>query len=99
MLARTIHLPYTTLFRSSDGKCDFNFTCVPSLRPGLDAPASEQVGHKAIETLTTGLRRKSRELTEQPVFSLQPLQRSCINHHGSRSEEHTSELQSRFDLV
>src|SRR5699024_11551635 len=31
--------------------------------------------------------------------SISGLPQSCQNWHGDRSEEHTSELQSRFDLV
>src|SRR5207249_7450796 len=36
--------------------------------------------------------------TDQPGFQAQPIHHK-MGLHGSRSEEHTSELQSRFDLV
>src|SRR5699024_11872405 len=48
-----------------------------------------------------GVRKDLAELTED----LNPAQREAVEHRGSpllivaRSEEHTSELQSRFDLV
>src|SRR5699024_11430864 len=88
--------PYTTLFRSTGGKGDI--TADPGEEepdsgendPGMEptptpspAPSGDPVDN--VEIIDTNPQEKTDDLTDgEPEF---------------RSEEHTSELQSRFDLV
>src|SRR5207249_11381723 len=86
---RSTFFPYTTLFRSSDGP---NWA-QPGGRHVFWAAAALLAPHRS----TAGYARRSRLASAQ-----NPLPRTTsISRSGSvrRSEEHTSELQSRFDLV
>src|SRR5690606_41129387 len=88
--------PYTTLFRSR----------VERLADALDAPLG--AGDRALRLAPGGRRREDdvgelsrlrqeNVLHDQEVQALQELQ--GVSHIGLRSEEHTSELQSRENLV
>src|SRR5207249_8651409 len=44
-------------------------------------------------------KRKAERTTESAVVAVHREYRRSIQEHNNRSEEHTSELQSRFDLV
>src|SRR5207249_10997579 len=76
--------PYTTLFRSSRG---LPFFCLgPSLRPSA-----------ASDSRRGAARRRPQIVAVHPGDHLdRDLLRARL---AARSEEHTSELQSRFDLV
>src|SRR5699024_11481692 len=61
-----------------------------SLLPEMPLPAPEREGNGS-----DGLPPRERTVRERPLKRLRIRQKGCI----VRSEEHTSELQSRFDLV
>src|SRR5437868_9363412 len=77
--------PYTTLFRSR---------CGPFRRY---RPGDSYYYHLSIDHLKPELKRPARA----GRFAIQPDAPSVVSRAGRnvRSEEHTSELQSRFDLV
>src|SRR5207249_10035700 len=86
--------PYTTLFRSS---VPFRNRCRPASRRKFMLPSYEPepfgIWH-AVDSphaMTRGEGRRYRLNTQ--------LSRRCNEGPDQRSEEHTSELQSRFDLV
>src|SRR5699024_12561341 len=92
-LPRPTLLPYTTLFRSRKGKV-------------LDVSFSpEKKDFSAIDTVTLYINPKIQQEYYAYIIGLSP--RRVIFNPGTeneefyalRSEEHTSELQSRFDLV
>src|SRR5207249_11251067 len=91
--------PYTTLFRSSQPTCHYinptGFELRLSLRrvslhPAFGSKPPQAICHY-INPTGFGLRLSLLSLCR---FSL----RSAFGSKPSRSEEHTSELQSRFDL-
>src|SRR5207249_12293096 len=77
--------PYTTLFRSRPVEPAGD---VPPLGAVLGMRAVIARELQAMVRNDLGIRRQREQLEEVPSF-----------HQSSRSEEHTSELQSRFDLV
>src|SRR5699024_12048404 len=84
---RSTLFPYTTLFRSSGSRTAASpiSTCV-----GRNSPTSNSATASSTSSISTAPRpAESRFRTAQSVFS----------NARRRSEEHTSELQSRFDLV
>src|SRR5206468_12882955 len=80
--------PYTTLFRSSRFPPDFMF----QLTEEETAALRSQIAIS--NTVRGGRRYRPLVFTEQGVAML-----SSVLHSERRSEEHTSELQSRSDLV
>src|SRR5207249_12307520 len=90
---RTIVFPYTTLFRSN-GQARVNFAMIAVLNGSISVVAPEA----SISVITS--RRTTAAETYFPIhkrFSSAAEGFHCGSR--SRSEEHTSELQSRFDLV
>src|SRR5207249_11688209 len=87
--------PYTTLFRSGSklfGKTpsSSNLNC-----SGWTISCFSAIGYTLINATAI-----SREQTIVVVFNqMQRRQLRITSANGTRSEEHTSELQSRFDLV
>src|SRR5699024_11752074 len=84
--------PYTTLFRSPPGSASLQLAF--------------KVGRDDVDRCAAELTRKGIALTEPPtdqpfghrtLFFRDPERTGCGGRR--RSEEHTSELQSRFDLV
>src|SRR5207249_11676539 len=85
-----ILFPYTTLFRSRSAS---------ACRTGGQQFASLPAGRFRLRACPcTPCVLPLRELTETTRASVQPRRRRGPGR-GPRSEEHTSELQSRFDLV
>src|SRR5207249_9211217 len=88
--------PYTTLFRSSASRSPPR-----SEAPGRAHPR-ERGSHKPqafLGFVASGSRTAARYRPRRRVLRVvKPEPRSMISERG-RSEEHTSELQSRFDLV
>src|SRR5699024_11440698 len=85
--------PYTTLFRSLLVELGVVEHAADLAHGGLDRLLERDVG---------GLERRTVVIVE--VVLLGPHDREAVGGHGDlhrlvRSEEHTSELQSRFDLV
>src|SRR5207249_11233046 len=82
--------PYTTLFRSLATKAELR------LIPGIgDALAQRIVDHRD----NVGPFRSVDELRKVAGIGPKTLERLRHQFFVTRSEEHTSELQSRFDLV
>src|SRR5207249_10587638 len=84
---RSTLFPYTTLFRSS------------STRP---AGSTDRPGANASKPPFTPSTNESSRCPRSTPSKRSPRPESCACTRwpsGSRSEEHTSELQSRFDLV
>src|SRR5699024_12388296 len=81
-----VFFPYTTLFRSLPG--------APVAVRGPGERADRQPG---AQPAGPG-RGRGRRPPARPLHD-RPLRRRVLGHPGPRSEEHTSELQSRFDLV
>src|SRR5699024_12691583 len=92
-------VPYTPLFRSSKKPC--SSVCLPATQ----WLASRQHCSMVLTTMLTRLRWRSNSQvhrSSRKVSSvLSTIEQCCLdaNHWVARSEEHTSELQSRFDLV
>src|SRR5690606_40913011 len=89
--------PYTTLFRS---QCDERQAPTPRL--GADAHRSlvaAQHGHAEIEEGHVGPLGGGNLQRLGPVRRLEHLVAFALQQQGERSEEHTSELQSRENLV
>src|SRR5207249_8701506 len=93
---RSTLFPYTTLFRSSELGCEAD---AAGLSQPLERPigCSMQKPHSSGRWLGGGNRRRAMKsdcnhAVLDPTFARLTL-------HQNRSEEHTSELQSRFDLV
>src|SRR3712207_7525610 len=87
---RSTLLPYTTLFRSTILAVEPRGLCEPCLQPGGIA------GHKTCSLqLHAAALHQQRPVVGQHVT--QPAHR--LAQAGTRSEEHTSELQSRQYLV
>src|SRR5438067_8437780 len=87
---RTTLSPYTTLFRSATGHIDWKLGgrhSSKSLRIIGDHYASKEFGGQHDVRMLNG------ELLRGVVIA------DDAKALGARSEEHTSELQSRFDLV
>src|SRR5699024_11576293 len=89
--------PYTTLFRSTELDEQFNSEITLSL-----PSAEEQLVTDVVFVLD---KSTSTDVEEEAVAMLESLKDQVMETgakqrpHLSRSEEHTSELQSRFDLV
>src|SRR5699024_12669821 len=91
---RPTPFPYTTLFRSYTSECSKTDTCT-ALSQSLSQPSDSYcvalmnpwgwVGSTAVRAL--------------PQAWVLPLRPTFPSRPASRSEEHTSELQSRFDIV
>src|SRR5207249_11072885 len=77
--------PYTTLFRSETGKPRTKSSVAASSDPASSNVCSLRTFH---DPFCSAERRK-----------FQPCAVGIMKMDGIRSEEHTSELQSRFDLV
>src|SRR5207249_11533428 len=87
---RSTHFPYTTLFRSPSRPNPVTSVaaCTPTPSMARAAPAfSVVIAVTAGATSASLSRSRLSAVVSTPVPS------------GLRSEEHTSELQSRFDLV
>src|SRR5207247_9956364 len=89
------YFPYTTLFRSS--------ARVPVSGARGSATAKEtfwesgnRFGRDSLARPLVARLRRITELIDQPPFRQQL---DCPRHSEDRSEEHTSQLQSRVDLV
>src|SRR5690606_41076652 len=83
--------PYTTLFRSRNLAGPDEFTLLP-VEPELDRPAAGSRSDPILEGI--GAR------AELDGFYLDVVSVRDVRHvHAARSEEHTSELQSRENLV
>src|SRR5699024_11368545 len=82
--------PYTTLFRSWSRRCPY---CVTSTASPTSMPTTHTTcsWHRVSSTPRTGSGKWTSVATSPPAGPP-----SCS---APRSEEHTSELQSRFDLV
>src|SRR5699024_12744800 len=80
--------PYTTLFRS-------NMVEGAKELPGKIGSAIKNMAYKAVEGITS-LGKSMGDKMESVVNSVIGGLNKVL---GARSEEHTSELQSRFDLV
>src|SRR5207249_7743099 len=89
--------PYTTLFRSREHGDERE---AGALEEGAEREL-EVLEHVRGRGLGVGGQREDRSRAERftHVSTLTPDPRPLIPIHISRSEEHTSELQSRFDLV
>src|SRR5207249_9454237 len=91
--------PYTTLFRSYARQCD----TLEAPKPLVGAVHPKREKHEAPLRYHTRASRAN----PKPDWHLAPELAlvwnrngaSCFSRFGWRSEEHTSELQSRFDLV
>src|SRR5207249_12013228 len=93
---RSTLFPYTTLFRSAGHLTLRN-------RGGDDTSAGAGIARAAKRSeLLCGnpltCRRHTRPFPESPIFADSAVLPTC-HAPATRSEEHTSELQSRFDLV
>src|SRR5207253_9673694 len=86
--------PYTTLFRSRD----------PNMRPNRAPSAPSTLRHE-IESISQEVRRICEDLSPSALenvglsAALQFALSHAVEHASLRSEEHTSELQSRGHLV
>src|SRR5699024_12060634 len=89
--------PYTTLFRSSHPMT----TLQNPIRRLAPQPCPELCGlQSAQDTLTRSQGRTASPTTHQGISLGHPtLLEPYVRSLHARSEEHTSELQSRFDLV
>src|SRR5687768_18265516 len=88
-LSTSIHFPYTTLFRSDGQKLD-SYHAGFLLAPRLNACGRMGHARLAVEMLTEASHERAVEIAEY-------LEQQ--NRARQRSEEHTSELQSRLHLV
>src|SRR5699024_11413598 len=107
---RPPRLPYTTLFRSEAMALGIPVVAsdLPALRELLDdgnsgtlVPAEDpQALAEAVGVLMedTALRRQQVKAAREQVLTTRTWERNA-KVYRDRSEEHTSELQSRFDLV
>src|SRR5690606_39549976 len=91
---RSTLFPYTTLFRSEFLKKDFLKN-----RGGVNSFFKEASQFIKFESLT-----ENKDLEEYKAYEVifkegRTAQRFYFVHSGNRSEEHTSELQSRENLV
>src|SRR5699024_11957351 len=85
--------PYTTLFRSNGKKAVFEITMKQVTEPVLPEIDEAFVQNAGVEEGTLeALKAKVRESLQREV-------EKAARNRFKRSEEHTSELQSRFDLV
>src|SRR5438067_4464146 len=85
---RSTLFPYTTLFRSRVGRAG-------APRAGLPRPGGHDRENNGINSVQKRVVVHGRV---QSVFFRDTTRRQASSR-GVRSEEHTSELQSRFDLV
>src|SRR5207248_11739725 len=90
---RSALFPYTTLFRSRYWRRRFSrcteTVCRAADRAGPAAYRTAVAGHVAVVLLSSWARKRTCARRA----------RSCAVGHQRRSEEHTSELQSPYDLV
>src|SRR5207249_11993004 len=90
--------PYTTLFRSISAPTDqLNVSCTVESGP---VAAAAQFRHITVPARLAWV--PARQSTPAPYDrgkSLSVIWRPLMSPRAIRSEEHTSELQSRFDLV
>src|SRR5687768_17825435 len=82
---RSTLFPYTTLFRS--------------LKPGDTQPSIGITGGFSIDARGFLKSRTTPKTNPIPLVNRQFWTLTCTKHDGIRSEEHTSELQSRLHLV
>src|SRR5207249_11384057 len=91
--------PYTTLFRSP--RCDHDTSEAPS--PFQQIALRSRAGQRVLQRVDSqrGLAGLPRAAGRWPRFAAgrQEALRFPADVERDRSEEHTSELQSRFDLV
>src|SRR3712207_7373637 len=83
---RSTHLPYTTLFRSSNGK--IFYSTLDGNTVAVDAETGKEVWKTKAGNINIG-----------ETMTMAPLAANDKVLVGNRSEEHTSELQSRQYLV
>src|SRR5207249_12079014 len=93
---RSPPFPYTTLFRSltSHNSAAMTTSCVSSL-VGLSLPRKK----KRPETPSSSGTDATSTTVRAAVSGFLKIGRRFMIRGATRSEEHTSELQSRFDLV
>src|SRR5437868_10320155 len=86
---RSTLFPYTTLFRSGNGVN----------KPRLNG--STRFSDSCLNAFNPGVRRKNRLGRRERLENSSTVQSGSMSNEAEpwRSEEHTSELQSRFDLV
>src|SRR5699024_11328258 len=87
--------PYTTLFRSNIGSRPID----QHLKGFRALGASVDIIHGAVVAKAEELRGKHIFLDMVSVGATINIMMAAAMANGNRSEEHTSELQSRFDLV
>src|SRR5437868_12657510 len=90
LLPSSTLFPYTTLFRSCIGRLQKTLLLRPSCPD--HSLCRRSTGYRRTE-LSPLFPRSGSSATPPSDMP------SCISQADSRSEEHTSELQSRFDLV
>src|SRR5206468_5503143 len=95
---RSTLFPYTTLFRSAVETVEDGVTGVFFDQPNSLALAAAIEKFEGMSWDQHTLRRHAEQF-DQAVFSFRILQFLGSVAPSSRSEEHTSELQSRSDLV
>src|SRR5690606_41352688 len=81
--------PYTTLFRS----------VLLELMDHLELPAATLVGLSLGAAVSLGVARRAPDRVERMVLASAGGIQDRVTAHELRSEEHTSELQSRENLV
>src|SRR5699024_12584751 len=87
-------VPYTTLFRSHGDIMSVYTNDVDTLRQ-LMSQSIPQVINSVITMATTAVSM----ILLSPPLTVISLLMVCVMAFSARSEEHTSELQSRFDIV
>src|SRR5699024_12731127 len=97
--AMSAHVPYTTLFRSSESLCHLRVLLLVGLFQLSDLGL--QCSGRAFELLQTS--DLSVTFFEGVGYLIEPRFRNVVPREcglvSRRSEEHTSELESRFDVV
>src|SRR5699024_12158160 len=85
--------PYTTLFRSQ------YFTVLPGIRSVGVMGDGRTYDYAVAIRAVTSIDGMTADFAKIPWEVLQKISVRIVNEVDHRSEEHTSELQSRFDLV
>src|SRR5207249_12280172 len=91
--------PYTTLFRSIRGRNNTDFRVFTRRNSGAPLTGRPDPRKDASERTAKPRTRSNSTRTSPRTKKEMNEQRRIIDQTYSRSEEHTSELQSRFDLV
>src|SRR5699024_12600255 len=91
--------PYTTLFRSVNSEImDTNILKANWIQGGQALFDKVFINNAMVERLTSKT-VFARDMQSITIDAVQANITTVMNSMGQRSEEHTSELQSRFDLV